>query len=82
MTAPDCPTEQRGNDVQVAVDGYADLVRASHVLEHYSWRDTVAVMSEWARVLKPGGVLQIAVPNFDYIIAAYESETISVEVGK
>lgn len=45
--------------------GIADEIRASHVLEHFSHRDTLAVLKEWIRVLKPNGVLKIAVPDFD-----------------
>ena len=50
-------------------DGVADEIRASHVLEHFSHRDTAAVLADWIRVLKPGGVLKIAVPDFEKIIA-------------
>ena len=46
--------------------GVADEIRASHVLEHFSHRDTLNVLKEWVRVLKPGGLLKIAVPNFEY----------------
>jgi predicted SAM-dependent methyltransferase len=38
-------------------------VRASHVLEHLSSEDAPKAVAEWARVLKPGGVLKIAVPD-------------------
>jgi len=48
-------------------DECADEVRASHVLEHFPYRDTLDVMREWVRVLKPGGLLRIAVPDFDWI---------------
>lgn len=47
-------------------DGVADEIRASHVLEHFSHRLTLDVLREWVRALKPGGVLKIAVPDFDY----------------
>lgn len=45
-----------------------DVVRASHILEHFSYRQTEAVLAEWVRVLKPGGILAIAVPDFDFIL--------------
>src|SRR5207249_3890671 len=35
--------------------GSADLIYASHVLEHISHRETLSVLQEWRRVLKPGG---------------------------
>ncbi len=46
-----------------------DEVRASHILEHFGRGDILKVLKEWVRVLKPGGYLKIAVPDFDYIVA-------------
>ena len=39
------------------------LIYASHVLEHVPWYRTVDVLREWVRVLRPGGSLEIWVPN-------------------
>ena len=50
-------------------DGSVDEVRASHVLEHFGWKDVPAVLLEWVRVLKPGGIIKIAVPNLKWIAA-------------
>ncbi len=47
----------------------ADEIRASHVLEHFSHRDTLMVLKEWVRVLKPNGVLKIAVPDIEYAVS-------------
>jgi predicted SAM-dependent methyltransferase len=44
-------------------DEVADEVRASHLLEHLSFREANEAMIEWFRVLKPGGVIKIAVPD-------------------
>jgi SAM-dependent methyltransferase len=44
-------------------DGEFVLVYASHILEHIAWYDTVDVLKEWARVLEPGGKMEIWVPN-------------------
>jgi len=52
-------------------DNSVDAIRASHVLEHFSHRDIRNVMAEWVRVLKPGGVLKVAVPDFDWCIQKY-----------
>lgn len=52
-------------------DGTVDEIRASHVLEHFSWRQVDAVLADWVRALKPGGVLKIAVPDFEKIAAGY-----------
>jgi hypothetical protein len=52
-------------------DGSVDVVRASHCLEHFPAADVQAVIAEWVRVLKPGGVLKIAVPDFAKIAENY-----------
>jgi len=45
-------------------DGALDYILSSHALEHIS-DDSVAVLQEWARVLRPGGLLVVAVPTGD-----------------
>jgi hypothetical protein len=52
-------------------DASCDVVRASHVLEHFPFREVPAVLAEWVRVLKPGGVLRIAVPDFAKVAESY-----------
>jgi hypothetical protein len=48
-------------------DGSAEEIRASHVLEHFDWRTVPKVLADWYRVLKPGGILKVAVPDMTYI---------------
>ena len=43
--------------------GTFDVVYASHVLEHTPWYQLEATLGEWARILKPGGALEIWVPD-------------------
>lgn len=43
--------------------GSFDLVYASHVLEHISWYQVPSVIKEWVRILKPGGSIEIWLPN-------------------
>lgn len=52
-------------------DNSASLIYASHVLEHFGRYAYKAVLKEWFRVLKPGGVLRIAVPDFAACAAIY-----------
>src|SRR3954447_24836766 len=52
-------------------DASVDAVRASHVLEHFPRAQVPAVIAEWVRVLKPGGELKIAVPDFEKIAVGY-----------
>ena len=52
-------------------DGSVDEIRASHLLEHFPMRDTLPVLAEWYRAIKPGGRIKIAVPDFDVIAKSY-----------
>lgn len=65
---------QEVDDLSIFSNKYADLIYASHVLEHISHREVTKVIGEWRRVLKEGGVLRISVPDFDKIIETYSSE--------
>jgi SAM-dependent methyltransferase len=50
-------------------------IYASHVLEHVPWYQTETVLREWVRVLRPGGRLEIWVPDGLKICRAFvESE--------
>jgi SAM-dependent methyltransferase len=44
-------------------DNTFDVIYASHVLEHIPWYVTERVLREWIRVLKPGGALEVWVPD-------------------
>lgn len=48
------------------------LIYACHVLEYFDLQEAVGVLKEWQRVLKPGGILRLAVPDFDALIQAYQ----------
>lgn len=52
-------------------DSSVDEIVAFDILEHFSHRETGAVLAEWARVLKPGGILRLRVPSLELQIAAY-----------
>lgn len=47
---------------------------ASHVLEHIPWTHTANALAEACRVLTPGGVIEIWVPDFAYIIDCYKKK--------
>lgn len=44
-------------------DNTFGLVYSSHVIEHLHWWQTEDVIAEWARVVKPGGTLEIHYPD-------------------
>lgn len=49
-------------------DGSFVEVYASHVLEHFDYRDELhTALQEWHRVLRPGGVLRLSVPDLDIL---------------
>lgn len=46
-------------------------IYACHILEHVERSEVISVLQEWNRVLKVGGVLRVAVPDFEAIVAEY-----------
>ncbi|HUG40834.1 MAG TPA: methyltransferase domain-containing protein [Longimicrobiales bacterium] len=55
-------------------DGEVEAVYSSHVLEHLPRSAAVNLVRESRRVLRPGGVFRIAVPDLDRLVAAYSPE--------
>jgi predicted SAM-dependent methyltransferase len=48
-------------------DNYADEIHAIHVIEHiYLW-EVEATLKEWLRVLRPGGLLVLELPNLEKV---------------
>lgn len=45
----------------------ADAVAAIHVLEHFYRWEAPAMLAEWRRILKPGGVLILELPCMDKV---------------
>lgn len=52
-------------------DDSAALIYNCHVLEHFKRRDVERVLREWRRVLRPGGTLRTAVPDFAQLAEVY-----------
>ncbi len=51
-----------------------DVVYHSHVLEHFSREDAQDFIAECYRVLKPGGLLRVVVPDLEGIVKCYLSK--------
>lgn len=49
----------------------ADVIRASHILEHLWPSETPHVLRNWHEQLKPGGLLFVSVPDFDWVVRYY-----------
>lgn len=56
-------------------DDTFDGVVLVHVIEHFSCHDAVNVLIECSRVLKPGGLLVVSVPDANYFLEVYEKDT-------
>jgi len=52
-------------------DESVDVIYASHVLEYFDREEAKTVLQEWIRVLKKGGTLRIAVPDFEAMATMY-----------
>lgn len=48
-----------------------DIIYSSHVLEHFNRHLTLSVLGHWRDLLKPKGILRLAVPDFDAICKFY-----------
>lgn len=57
----------------------ADLIYACHVVEHFKKKERLEVLGKWKDVLKPGGVLRIAVPDFEAVAKYYLNKTVPLE---
>lgn len=53
-------------------DASVDYVYCSHALEYYDLESAKLALKEWLRVLKPGGMLRLAVPNFEALLEVYQ----------
>jgi predicted SAM-dependent methyltransferase len=49
-----------------------DVIYASHVIEYFDRDEIKVLLSEWKRVLRPGGILRIAVPDFLKLMWVYQ----------
>lgn len=56
-------------------DESCEVIRASHLLEHFGAGEVYDVISHWHSKLKVGGVLMVAVPDFSKIAKAYVDKT-------
>lgn len=64
---------QRPDRLSLFPDGSVDLVYLSHVLEHLPRARIGSALSEFFRILRPGGTVRVSVPDFDLLVEMYQS---------
>jgi len=55
-------------------DNSVDYIFNEHFLEHLTWDEGTQTIREFMRVLKPGGILRIAMPDLARSVKMYEDE--------
>jgi len=60
-------------DLRNFADGSAALIYACQVIAYFDREQVVPVLREWKRVLAPGGVLRLSVPNFAVLCKLYQT---------
>ena len=56
-----------------------DIIYASHVFEYFDRDHANVVLNKWRKCIKPGGVLRLAVPNFEVYANLYSKDKITLE---
>jgi len=62
-------------------DNSVDEIRASHILEHFTFREASEALRDWVRVLKPGGRIRIAVPDVDKCLSSNDPNRLFYLMG-
>jgi predicted SAM-dependent methyltransferase len=53
-------------------DNSVDYIFSSHTLEHVFKEDAINILKESYRVLKPGGLIRMCIPDLEYVIKIYQ----------
>jgi predicted SAM-dependent methyltransferase len=72
---PDLPHVEHVHDIYKPLpfaEGSFDEILSWSVVEHISWRNIREVISNWKDVLKPGGKLELWVPDLEYLCTMYK----------
>jgi predicted SAM-dependent methyltransferase len=70
------------DDLHMIANNSCEVIYSSHTIEYFCRNEINNVLGEWHRVLKPGGTLRVAVPDFDALIKVYrETGNLSLILG-
>ncbi len=70
------------NSLPMISDNSCSVVYSCHVLEHFHKKQVPVVLKEWLRILRPGGVLRVAVPDMDALTRVYmDTKDLSLIIG-
>ncbi len=53
-----------------------ELIYASHLIEYFDREEITPILKRWREVLKPNGILRLAVPNFEVYARLYTDNKI------
>ena len=70
-TYPHIDYQRDARDLSVFADGTIELIYASHLFEYFDVVERLDVLYEWLRVLRPAGILRLAVPDFEAMVEVY-----------
>jgi len=51
--------------------GTVSEIYAGHILEHFRFDEGQKVLRYWLMLLKPGGIISISVPDYDFLVKEY-----------
>lgn len=63
-------------------DNSVSYIYCSHVFEHFELWQTISILKECYRVLLPGGIIRVIVPDLKKLISIYESKGSGVRAGR
>lgn len=63
-------------------DNVISHIYCSHILEHFEIWETIKILKECYRVLKPGGAIRVIVPDLEKLINIYKSKGEGARAGK